>query len=57
MPGAIRHIDKEKKTITIEFTNVQTYVPLELNDTTDYLTKMIGALEGRVASLEAKSGK
>lgn len=55
MPGAIRTIDKEKKTIVLEFTGGATYGPIELNETTDVLTKMIGALEGRISTLEGKT--
>jgi len=55
MPGAIRHINKEAKTVTLEFTNGKMFGPIELNPTTDALTKMIGELEGRLASLESKS--
>jgi len=55
MPSAKRHIDQEKKSITLEFTNGQTFGPIELNPVTDALTKMIGALEGRIAGLEAKT--
>lgn len=54
MPSTKRHIDQEKKEITIEFSNGSMFGPFELNPTTDILTKMIGALEGRVASLELK---
>jgi hypothetical protein len=54
MPGSIRHIDTEKKTITLEFTNGQTFGPIEQNPVTDALTKMIGELEGRIAALERK---
>jgi hypothetical protein len=54
MPSAKRHIDEEKKTVTIEFANGQTFGPIPLNETTDALTKMIGWLDGRVAALEGK---
>jgi hypothetical protein len=57
MPGAIRTIDPDKKTITMEFTNGQMFGPIELTPTTDLLTKMIGALEGRLSTLEAKAGR
>jgi hypothetical protein len=57
MPGAIRTIDPDKKTITLEFTNGQTFGPIGLTPTTDLLTKMIGALEGRLSTLEAKVGR
>jgi hypothetical protein len=49
-----RHIDQEKKEITIEFTSGGMFGPIELTPTTDILTKMIGALEGRLAALESK---
>jgi len=50
-----RHIDKEKKTIIIEFSNGSTFGPVELNETTDALMRMIGVLEGRIKTLEDKS--
>jgi hypothetical protein len=52
MPSTKRHIDSAKKTVTIEFANGSTFGPIEFNPTTDALTKMIGSLEGRLASLE-----
>jgi hypothetical protein len=55
MPGTKRHIDTANKAVTIEFSNGSTFGPIELNPTTDALTRMIGVLEGRVASLEEKS--
>lgn len=57
MPSAKRHINPEKKVITIEFANGETFGPIELNLITDALTKMIGALDGRVASLEEKTAR
>lgn len=55
MPGARRHIDQENKQVKLEFTNGETFGPIELTPTTDVLTKMIGALEGRLASVERKT--
>jgi hypothetical protein len=52
-----RHIDEIAKTVTIEFSNGQTFGPLEWNPMIDALTKMIGQLEGRIASLELKLEK
>jgi hypothetical protein len=52
---AKRHIDAAKKTITIEFTSGQMFGPIELNPTTDVLTKMIGALDGRLFTMEANA--
>jgi hypothetical protein len=57
MPAAQRHINQDKKTITMEFSNGQMFGPIELTPTTDLLTKMIGALEGRLSTLEAKVGR
>jgi len=55
MPATQRYIDQDKRTITMEFSNGQTFGPIELTPATDLLTKMIGALEGRLSSLEAKA--
>jgi hypothetical protein len=52
--AAIRHISSDKKTVTIEFTNGQMFGPIELNDVTDALTKMIVLLEQRVFTLESR---
>ncbi len=48
-----RHIDKDKETITIEFTNGQMFGPIKHDETTDALTRMIGDLDARVARMEA----
>ncbi len=50
-----RHIDQTAKTITLEFTDGAMFEPIELNPTTDALTKMIALLEGRIAALENKT--
>lgn len=55
MPGAIRHVDEIKKQIKLEFTDGSTFGPIELTPTTNVLTKMIGTLEGRLASVENKT--
>ena len=55
MAVAKRHIDQTQKTITMEFSNGNTFPPIEMNAVTDALTKMIGQLEGRVAKLELES--
>lgn len=47
-----RHIDPEKQTITIEFTNGQMFGPIKYDPITDALTRMIADLEGRLAKLE-----
>lgn len=54
MSMAKREIDQENKTITLEFSNGAVYGPIELNPTTDVLTKMIGVLMEKVLSLEEK---
>jgi hypothetical protein len=50
-----RHIDTGKRTVQLEFTDGATYGPVELNPTTDALTKMIAMLDTRVAVLEEKA--
>jgi hypothetical protein len=55
MAIAKREIDAKNKTITLEFSNGATYGPIELNETTDVLTKMIGILMEKVLALEAKT--
>jgi hypothetical protein len=55
MPGPKRYIDEQAKTVKLEFSNGTTFGPIELNPVTDALTKMIGDLEGRLASLESRS--
>jgi len=52
--AAKRHIDQDKKTVTIEFSNGQMFGPLEFTPITDALTRMIGEMEGRIAKLEAE---
>jgi hypothetical protein len=49
-----RHIDTNKRTVQLEFTDGATYGPVELNPTTDALTKMIAMLDTRLAVLEEK---
>ena len=49
---AKRHIDEEKQTVTIEFTNGKMFGPFKYDATTDVLTRMIGELDARVARLE-----
>jgi hypothetical protein len=48
-----RHIDQDKKTVTIEFSNGQMFGPIEFTPMTDALTRMIGDMENRIAKLEA----
>jgi hypothetical protein len=50
-----RIISADKTTVQLEFTNGEIFDPIELNRTTDELTRMIGVLEGRLARLEAKA--
>jgi hypothetical protein len=50
-----RHIDTDKRTVQLEFTDGATYGPVELNPTTDALTKMIAMLETRLAVIEEKA--
>jgi hypothetical protein len=50
-----RHIDTGKGTLQLKFTDGATYGPIELNPTTDALTKMIAMLDGRLAVLEEKA--
>jgi hypothetical protein len=52
-----RHIDGDRKIVTIEFSNGSTFGPIEFNPTTDLLTKMIGMLDSRLSTLEAKTGR
>jgi hypothetical protein len=52
--AAKRHIDEQARTVTIEFSNGQMFGPIEWNPTIDVLTSMIGSLDGRLNSLEAK---
>jgi hypothetical protein len=52
-----RHIDGDKKIVTIEFSNGSTFGPIDFNPTTDLLTKMISILDGRLSTLEAKAGR
>ena len=49
-----RLIDEAKQTIKIEFSDGQTFGPIKLDEITDVLTRMIGALDGRIARLEAQ---
>jgi hypothetical protein len=55
MPSTKRYIDADKKTITLELPNGVTYGPIELTPTNDILTKIIGEMAGKIASLEAKT--
>jgi hypothetical protein len=55
MAVAKRVIDAVNRTITLEFSNGATYGPIELNDTTDVLTKMIGLMMEKILTLEAKT--
>ena len=50
-----RHIDIGKRTLQLEFRDGATYGPIELNPTTDALTKMIAMLDTRLAILEEKT--
>jgi hypothetical protein len=50
-----RHIDTDKRTVQLEFTDGATYGPVELNPTTDALTKMIAMLDSRLAVIEEKA--
>lgn len=50
-----RHIDTDKRTVQLEFTDGATYGPVELNPTTDALTKMIAMLDTRLAVIEEKA--
>jgi hypothetical protein len=50
-----RHIDTGKRTVQLEFTDGATYGPVELNPTTDALTKMIAMLDTRLAVIEEKA--
>jgi hypothetical protein len=50
-----RHIDTDKRTVQLEFTDGATYGPVELNQTTDALTKMIAMLDTRLAVIEEKA--
>jgi hypothetical protein len=50
-----RHIDTDKRALQLEFTDGATYGPIDLNPTTDALTKMIAMLDARVAVLEEKA--
>jgi hypothetical protein len=47
-----RHIDQIGTTIQIKFTNGEVFGPVEFNPTTDMLTRMVAAMEGRLAKLE-----
>ena len=48
----VRHVDETAKTIRLEFSNGTMFGPIELNPTTDALTKIIANLEGRITALE-----
>ena len=50
-----RHIDTDKRTVQLEFTDGATYGPVELNPTTDALTKMIAMLDTRLAVIEERA--
>jgi len=47
-----RYISADKKTVRLEFTNGENFDPIQLNPTTDELTRMIAVLETRIAKLE-----
>jgi hypothetical protein len=50
-----RYISVDKKTVRLEFANGENFDPIQLNPTTDELTRMISVLETRIAKLEAKT--